>query len=506
MNSLSKTQSFATPVREATLIVIGKNGEISSCAVKDNMTIGKNTPVSQADIHLDSAIVSKKHGFFTWDGNNWYYTDCNESNGSYVNGVYIGKNNDSGKRAVMLSDGDVIRVDRMNLNEPHPEAVTMIFSTSYDKNSQWYKYRLAENANVCIGRGGENGINLNKGYISREHAVIYVRGGKYYIENCDSKNGVFVNNRLVYDTAELYERNVIKICDTFILVLNGCIVYNVNSVAEKGLVVDISDVGVPGAFNNKKILGQIHLEVDNGDFVLILGGSGAGKSTLVNSILGKYKMHGHVEVEGEESKNGIRGNHRIAYVPQSLPLRKEEKLIDVITDTANMRMNGKMSGRERKEFILETLDSLGLSAKADLPIKNLSGGEQRRAAIANEVVTNPDIFFLDEPDSGLDPKSGMELMGNLKALTKKGKMVMLISHNYASYPRPEEIYTKVVVLAKSDTEGVGKLAFMGSVTQALEFFGVSELKDITKLINPTSENGDGRADEFVEKYNRMCGI
>ena len=55
-------------------------------------------------------------------------------------------------------------------------------------------------------------------------------------------------------------------------------------------------------------------------------------------------------------------------------------------------------------------------------------------------------------------------------------------------------------------EGVGKLAFMGSVTQALEFFGVSELKDITKLINPTSENGDGRADEFVEKYNRMCGI
>lgn len=72
-------------------------------------------------------------------------------------------------------------------------------------------------------------------------------------------------------------------------------------------------------------------------------------------------------------------------------------------------MNGKMSGSQRKKFIMETLESLGLAAKAKMEIKKLSGGEQRRAAIANEVVTNPDIFFLDEPDSGLDPKSGMEL-------------------------------------------------------------------------------------------------
>ena len=123
-------------------------------------------------------------------------------------------------------------------------------------------------------------------------------------------------------------------------------------------------------------------------------------------------------------------------------------------------------------------------------------------AIANEVVTNPDIFFLDEPDSGLDPKSGMELMNNLKNLSGKGKIVMLISHNYASYPNPEKIYTKVIILAKSNRDGVGRLAFMGSVPEALYFFGVKELKDITKLINPKSENGDGRADEFVERFRR----
>ena len=181
---------------------------------------------------------------------------------------------------------------------------------------------------------------------------------------------------------------------------------------------------------------------------------------------------------------------------------RAEPAVIVITDTAILRMNGKMSGSQRKKFIMETLESLGLAAKAKMEIKKLSGGEQRRAAIANEVVTNPDIFFLDEPDSGLDPKSGMELMNNLKNLSGKGKIVMLISHNSASYPNPEKIYTKVIILATSNRDGVGRLAFMGSVPEALYFFGVKELKDITKLINPKSENGDGRADEFVERFRR----
>ena len=66
-------------------------------------------------------------------------------------------------------------------------------------------------------------------------------------------------------------------------------------------------------------------------------------------------------------------------------------------------------------------------------------------------------------------------------------------------------YTKVIILAKSNSDGIGRLAFCGSVSEALEFFGVEALKDITKLINPVSENGEGRADEFVEKYRRMYG-
>ncbi len=225
----------------------------------------------------------------------------------------------------------------------------------------------------------------------------------------------------------------------------------------------------------------------------------------MNSVLGKYDISGNIYIGGRPTAGNGDLTSSIAYVPQTLPIRKEERLIDVVTDTCVLRCKTKMSKAAREKFVLETLDTLGLKSKAKMEIRKLSGGEQRRAAIANEVVTNSDIFFLDEPDSGLDPKSGMELMNNLKALSDVGKMVMLISHNYASYPSPERIYTKVIILAKSNRDGIGRLAFCGSVPEALEFFGVDALKDITKLINPKSENGEGRADEFVEKYRRMSG-
>ena len=222
-----------------------------------------------------------------------------------------------------------------------------------------------------------------------------------------------------------------------------------------------------------------------------------------NSVLGKYNTIGTISIGGRPTSGNSELTSGIAYVPQTLPIRKEERLIDVVTDTCILRCKRKMSKTQRTQFIMNTLDSLGLKGKANMEIKKLSGGEQRRAAIANEVVTDADIFFLDEPDSGLDPKSGIELMNNLKALSDIGKMVMLISHNYASYPSPEQIYTKVIILAKSNRDGIGRLAFCGSVPEALDFFDVEALKDITKLINPVSENGEGRADEFVEKYRRM---
>ena len=186
------------------------------------------------------------------------------------------------------------------------------------------------------------------------------------------------------------------------------------------------------------------------------------------------------------------------YVPQTLAIRKEERLIDVITDTVIIR-NPRIKAPYRREFVLSNLQILGLRKKAEdgVRVKSLSGGEQRRAAIANEMVAEPEIFFLDEPDSGLDPATGYDLMMTLKKLANNGKIIMLISHNYASYPEPEKIYSKVVVLAKGSND-VGQLAFLGSLPEAMKFFEVKNIIDITRVLNE-------RPDEFIHKYKTYGG-
>lgn len=492
------TQEFNPKVRPATLIIVGKKTEdVKVVYLKNDMTIGRENDDHTADISLSSPIVSRSHGLFSFIDGDFYYTDTHSRNGTYLNGKRIPQVKGENSKPIRLKDGDILRIDRPTLDDPHPDAVTMIYSTTYDKKSTWIKKDLTPFHSVVIGRGDENGIALHKSYISSEHAIISYdkKIGKYIIINCGSKNGVLLNNREITGSAVLFDRNVIRICDTLIFILDGMLIYNVSQMQNVGLLIDIKETNVGSAVKKKKLLQNVYLEIEKGDFVLILGGSGAGKTTLVNSVLGKYSIKGSVQVESDDGSSEKSIRDMMAYVPQTLAIRKEEKLIDVITDTVIIR-NPRIKKHDRHQFVLDNLQILGLRKKAEdgVRVRSLSGGEQRRAAIANELVAEPEIFFLDEPDSGLDPATGYDLMKTLKKLSEKGKIIMLISHNYASYPNPEKIYSKVVVLAKGKND-VGELAFLGSLPEAMTFFGVDNIIDITRVLNE-------RPDEFIEKYKR----
>ncbi len=493
----------AAPKKAYLIIFNGIENEATVINLRGNMTVGREIPGSKPDIAIDSPIVSRKHGAFTVAADGFYYQDTDSFNGTFINGMLYKQDINPCKAPVKLSDGDVIRFDCHDAKKSHANAVTMVFSTSYDKRSKWRRAK-ASAPNMIIGVSHKNLIEFDVRNMAYQNAGATISSIGCAVNKTSRVNNVFYNNRPIAKDCFVRNKDVFRIDQNYIYYDKGEFLYNLCLVTEPGLVVNLAETYVPDKLKRKVLLKDIHLNVDKGDFALIIGGSGAGKSTFMNSILGKYDINGTISIGGRIASGSENITSDIAYVPQTLPLRKEERLIDVVTDTCILRCKTKMNNAQRTQFIMDTLDSLGLKSKANMEIKKLSGGEQRRAAIANEVVTNSDIFFLDEPDSGLDPKSGMELMNNLKALSDSGKMVMLISHNYASYPSPEKIYSKVIILAKSNIDGIGRLAFCGSVKEALEFFGVKELKDITKLINPKSENGEGRADEFVEKYRRMC--
>ena len=117
-----------------------------------------------------------------------------------------------------------------------------------------------------------------------------------------------------------------------------------------------------------------------------------------------------------------------------------------------------------------------------------------------EYLSNPSLFILDEPDSGLDGVMAKELFLRLREIADSGKIVIVISH---TPDRVIDLIDDVIVLAKDSTQ-TGRLAFYGSIPDAREFFGVSRMEEIVKTINPKEEGGEGRADEFVLKYAEVA--
>lgn len=158
-----------------------------------------------------------------------------------------------------------------------------------------------------------------------------------------------------------------------------------------------------------------------------------------------------------------------------------------------------MSAEKKEQEIEEMLNLFGLSRERDSLVSKLSGGQKKRLSIAVEFISNPSLFFLDEPDSGIDDVMGRGLMENLRKIADMGKIVMLITH---SPERAADLYDKVIVLAKSVKDNCGHLAFYGSVEEAFDFFEVKTFREIVRKINRPDENGEGLSDYFIEKYEQ----
>ena len=113
-----------------------------------------------------------------------------------------------------------------------------------------------------------------------------------------------------------------------------------------------------------------------------------------------------------------------------------------------------------------------------------------------EFISNPSLFILDEPDSGLDGVMARELMEQLRVIADQGKIVIVITH---TPDRVIDLFDDVIVLAK-DVNRTGRLAYYGPITEAREFFEKEKMEQIVMAINRKEEGGEGRADEYIERF------
>lgn len=235
-----------------------------------------------------------------------------------------------------------------------------------------------------------------------------------------------------------------------------------------GARIDAIDVG--RRVSGRQLLQTMSLSVEPGELVAIAGGSGAGKTTLLEVLAGlQPPSAGEVRHDGVVPRIRASAGATVGYVPQDDIIHLEMPLRRTLRYAALLRLPGGTSAAEAERIVDETLQSLDLSDRADVPVRALSGGQRKRASIAVELLTRPRLFFLDEPTSGLDPSTAAEVMRLLRRLSQRGVTVVLTTHE----PAAIEQCDRVVFLARD-----GHLAFTGSPGAARRYFGVENLTEV----------------------------
>lgn len=181
-----------------------------------------------------------------------------------------------------------------------------------------------------------------------------------------------------------------------------------------------------------RVLKNISLTVEKGDYLAIMGPSGSGKTTLMN-IIGCLDVptSGSYELDGRNLKDltdddlaDIRNRH-IGFVFQHFHLLPKMTALD---NVALPLLYADIPLKDRRERAAEALKAVGLEERMDFYPNQLSGGQCQRVAIARAMVGKPDLLLADEPTGALDTKSGNQIMEIFRQLSSEGMTIVMITH------------------------------------------------------------------------------
>jgi len=186
-------------------------------------------------------------------------------------------------------------------------------------------------------------------------------------------------------------------------------------------------------FKNQPVFTNLNMNIDEGEFVFLVGKSGAGKTTLLQMIyMNIIPQSGYVQFD-RFSSDTIK--------PKSLPdLRRnvgiifqDFKLLDDRTVFENLAFILQITGANRKQIkrkVFQVLSEVGLAHKQKNKLHQLSGGEKQRVAIARAIINDPKLIIADEPSGNLDPETSEEILDILTSINGRGTSVLFATHDY----------------------------------------------------------------------------
>jgi len=211
-------------------------------------------------------------------------------------------------------------------------------------------------------------------------------------------------------------------------------------------VVELENVSF-GYRAGVRVLDDVSLRVDAGEFVAIAGPNGGGKTTLLRLVLGLERpTAGSVRVFGRSGGKSVDGA-RIGYLPQRARLIGEAPVtVREVVSTGRLAPAGIWGPLRRadREAVARAIETVGLADRADSPLRTLSGGMQQRALIAKALASEPTLLALDEPTTGVDAESQESLGVLLEGLREQlGVTILYVSHEFGAV---EHVVDRIVLV------------------------------------------------------------
>jgi ABC-type multidrug transport system ATPase subunit len=323
---------------------------------------------------------------------------------------------------------------------------------------------------LVIGRASDCDICLPHPMVSRYHALLEQPDGQLHIRDLASVNGVWANGRRITEPVVVREGERIGI-GPFLFKLREGVIHSVDSSKSMRLEAQSLEKIVPiEGGQTRKLLDNINLVVNPGEFVSLLGPSGSGKSTLMDCLNGRRRATGgRVLANGEDFYRHF-DNFRqsLGYVPQKDIVHTQLTVYRALYYTAQLRLPTDTDPAELRARIEAVIAEMELDPHRNTLVANLSGGQIKRVSLGAELLAQPCMLYIDEATSGLDAGTEARMMRLFRRLADEGRSLICITHNVDNVDQCHLI----LVLAR------GKLIYFGPPAEAPIYFGVDRVSEM----------------------------
>lgn len=212
-------------------------------------------------------------------------------------------------------------------------------------------------------------------------------------------------------------------------------------------------------FGSKTVVDGVNLKVKKGHVFGFLGKNGAGKSTFINMITGVIKPTGgeFYLLNKEESNEGV-AKKRIGVLPDYSTFYEDLSALE------HLKYFSKLLGLKLpKEELIQLLEKVGLENAVNVKTKKFSFGMKKKLGLAQAIINNPDLLFLDEPTSGVDANAVLNIHSIIKKLAEEGKTIFLTSHNLNEV---EKLCDEIAIMDKGVIQAQGSMEQLRSKYQS----------------------------------------